>query len=69
MEELQGHTKGACNMTRNQAEAYQEALSKLAATLKIFYDSLTQVGFDDGHAMFLTLEFMKNSLSSVAGKI
>lgn len=56
-------------MTRKQAEAYQEAISKLAATLKIFYDSLTQVGFDDGHAMFLTLEFMKNSLSSVAGKI
>ena len=56
-------------MTRNQAEAYQEALSKLAATLKIFYDSLTQVVFDDGHAMFLTLEFMKNSLSNVAGKI
>lgn len=55
-------------MTRNQAEVYQEAISKLAATLKIFYDSLTQVGFDDGHAMFLTLEFMKNSLSSAACK-
>ena len=56
-------------MTRNQAEVYQEAISKLAATLKIFYDSLTHVGFDDWHAMFLTLEFMKSSMAIIISKV
>lgn len=55
-------------MTRNQAEAYQDALNKLSATLKLFYDGLTQSGFDDTHAMVITMEFMKNSLSNVADK-
>lgn len=35
---------------------------------KIFYDGLIRAGFDDGHAMFLTNEFMKTTINGISEK-
>lgn len=55
-------------MTHQEAENLQEGLNKMSATIKIFYDGLMRAGFDDGHAMFLTNEFMKATINGISEK-
>jgi len=52
-------------MTRQEAENLQDGLQKMAVTVWIFYDALIRAGFDDGHAMYLTNEFMKGITESI----
>ena len=52
-------------MTRQDAENLQDGLQKMAVTVWIFYDALINAGFDDGHAMYLTNEFLKGITESI----
>lgn len=55
-------------MTRQEAENLQDGMEKMAGMLRIFYNALMAAGFEDHRAMYLTMEYMKATVSEIGEK-